>query len=69
MYHVHVCMCSVVPDSVTSWTVPCQAPLSVEFSKQEYWSGLPFPTSEDLPRASMVAQMVKNPPAMQETPV
>ena len=26
----------------------CQAPLSMEFSRQEYWSGLPFPTSGDL---------------------
>ena len=31
------------------WTVPCQAPLSMEFSSQEYWSGLPFPSSGDLP--------------------
>ena len=35
---------SVVSDSVTPWTVPCQAPLSVRFSRQEYWSGLPFPS-------------------------
>ena len=28
---------------VTPWTVALQAPLSMEFSKQEYWSGLPFP--------------------------
>ena len=27
---------------VTPWTVACQAPLSMEFSRQEYWSGLPF---------------------------
>ena len=33
----------------TPWIVACQAPLSVEFSRQEYWSGLPFPTSGDLP--------------------
>ena len=32
---------SVVPDSATPWTVACQAPLSMEFSRQEYWSGLP----------------------------
>ena len=31
--------CSVVSDSVTPWTVARQAPLSVEFSRQEYWSG------------------------------
>ena len=31
------------------WTVAHQAPLSMEFSKQEYWSGLPFPSPRDLP--------------------
>ena len=35
--------------SVTSWTIACQAPLSTEFSRQEYWSGLSFPSPEDLP--------------------
>ena len=33
----------------TPWTVAFQAPLSMEFSRQEYWSGLPFPTPKDLP--------------------
>ena len=33
----------------TPWTVACQAPLSMEFSRQEYWSGLPIPSPEDLP--------------------
>jgi len=33
----------------TSWTVACQAPLSMGFSRQDYWNGLPFPSSEDLP--------------------
>ena len=33
----------------TPWTVACQAPLSMEFSRQEYWSGLPFPILGDLP--------------------
>ena len=33
----------------TIWTVACQAPLSMEFSRQEYWSGLPCPPSRDLP--------------------
>ena len=33
---------------VTPWTVGCQAPLSVRFSRQEYWSGLPFPSPGDL---------------------
>ena len=31
------------------WTVACQAPLSMEFSRQEYRKGLPFPTPKDLP--------------------
>ena len=30
-------------------TVACQTPLSMEFSRQEYWSGLPFPSPGDLP--------------------
>ena len=34
---------------VIPWTVACQAPLSIEFSKQEYWSGLPCPSPGDLP--------------------
>ena len=34
---------------VTPWTVALQAPLSMGFSRQEYWSGLPFPSPGDLP--------------------
>ena len=33
----------------TPWTVACQAHLSMEFSRQEYWSGLPFLSPGDLP--------------------
>ena len=33
----------------TPWTVAHQAPLSMGFSRQEYWSGLPFPSPGDLP--------------------
>ena len=40
-------MLSFVQLSVTPWTVASQAPLSMEFSRQEYWSGLPFPTPGD----------------------
>ena len=40
---------SVMSDSfVTPWTVAHQAPLSMELPRQEYWSGLPFPTPGDL---------------------
>ena len=34
---------------MTPWTVARQAPLSMEFSRQGYWSGLPFPSPGDLP--------------------
>ena len=33
----------------TPWTVACWTPLSMEFSRQEYWNGLPFPSPGDLP--------------------
>ena len=40
---------SVVSNSfVTSWTVACQAPVSMEFPRQEYWSGLLFPSPRDI---------------------
>ena len=39
----------VVSDSCDPWTVAHQAPLSMRFSRQEYWSGLPFPSPGDLP--------------------
>ena len=37
------------PPLATPWTVVCQAPLSMGFSRQEYWSGLPSPSPGDLP--------------------
>ena len=40
---------TVVSNSVTSRTVACQAPLSMEFSRQVHYSGLPLPSSGDLP--------------------
>ena len=39
---------SVMSDS-TPWNIACHAPLSMKFSRQEYWSGLPFPSPGDLP--------------------
>ena len=39
-----------MPDSIaTLWTVAHQAPLTMEFPRQEYWIGLPFPSPGDLP--------------------
>ena len=50
--HAHACVpsrFSHVRLFVTPWTVARQAPLSVEFSRQEYWSGFPCPPPGDLP--------------------
>ena len=47
--HTCVCVCSHVCLFVTPWTVDLQAPLSIAFSRQEYWSGLPCPSPGDLP--------------------
>ena len=43
-----MCVLSQVQLFVTPWTVACQAPLSMGFLKQEYWSGLSFPPPGDL---------------------
>ena len=48
--YVKVCVsCSVVSNSEIPWTAGHQAPLSMGFPRQEYWSGLPFPPPGDLP--------------------
>ena len=52
---VCVCVCVCMPTLscvwffANAWTVACQAPLCLRFSRQEYWSRLPFPTPGDLP--------------------
>ena len=46
--HTHECIQSCLT-LCNPWTVAHQAPLSMEFSGQEYWSGLPFPSPGDLP--------------------
>ena len=44
MFEFHVCsVAQLCLTLATPWTVACQDPLSMEFSRQEYWSGLPFP--------------------------
>ena len=47
---VSICVCwlSCIRFFATSWTVAHQAPLPMEFPRQEYWSGLPLPTPGDL---------------------
>ena len=62
--------CSVMSDSVAPWTVARQSPLSMEFSRQEYWSRLPLPYPGDLPdpgikprsRALQVDSFLSEPP-------
>ena len=52
LYHFQLCMFSHFNRAqlfATLWTVSCQAPLSMGFRRQEYWSGLPFPSPGDLP--------------------
>ena len=41
--------CSIVSNPLMPYTVAFQSTLSMEFSRQEYWSGLPFSTPGDLP--------------------
>ena len=61
---MRVCVCartrvhSVVSDP---WTVAYQAPLSMECSRQEYWSGLPFPTPGDLPNLGIEPASLASP--------
>ena len=49
-----VCQCVVLITQscqlfVTQWTAACQAPLSMGFSRKEYWSGVPFPYPGNIP--------------------
>ena len=46
---------------MTPWTIACQSPLSMEFSRQEYKSGLPFPPSGDLPDPGIKPQLPGSP--------
>jgi len=53
-HHVHLL--------VTPWTVARQARLSMRFSRQEYWSGLPFPSLGNLPNPGIEPKSLKSPP-------
>ena len=46
---------------VTLWTVARQAPLPMGFSRQEYWSGLPFPSPGDVPRPGIKPESLTSP--------
>ena len=62
LHILHVCACalSVMFDSAIPWTVAHQAPLSMGFSKQEYWSGLPFPPPGDVPNAGIESMSLES---------
>ena len=49
-------------DSATPWTVAHQAPLFMEFLRQEYWSGLPFPPPGELPQPGIEPTSSVSPP-------
>ena len=53
---------SVMSDSATAWTVACQAPLSMEFSRQDYLTVLPFPSPGDF-------SSLPGPPTLQTDPL
>ena len=54
--------CSAMSDSFAApWTLTHQPPLSMEFSSQEYWSGLPFPTPWDLPDPGIALPSLTSP--------
>ena len=62
---VQVAMCqslSCIQLFAVSWTVTCQAPLAMKFSRQEYWSGLSFPSPGDLPDPGIEP---RSPPTLQ----
>ena len=54
--YIFCCCCLVAkscPTLATPWTVALQAPLCMIFPRQEYWSGLLFPSPRDLPNAAI----------------
>ena len=59
---MHACSVpSLMSDSVAPWTVAHQAPLSLGFSRQKYWSELPFPSPGDLPDPGIELTSLKSP--------
>ena len=58
---MRVCVLSRVQFFATPWTVSRQVPLSMEFSRQEYWSGLPFPSPGNLPDPGIEPKSLASP--------
>ena len=57
----HTCMLSCVQCFATLWPVVLQSPLFMVFSRQEYWSGVPFPTLGDLPKPGIEPASLASP--------
>ena len=55
------CMLSCVRLFAIPCTIACQAPLSIDFPRQEYWSGLLFPTPGDLPNPGIKPSSLVSP--------
>ena len=60
-YACVLCHLSRVQLFATRWTIACQAPLSMGFSRQEYWSGLPCPSPGDLPDPGIEPTSLRSP--------
>ena len=58
---MHACYFSRVLLFATLWTIACQVPLSMGFSRQEHWRGLPFPFPGDLPDPGTKPTSLKSP--------
>ena len=56
-----LCVFSRVRLFMTPWTVAHQVPLSVRFSRHEYWSGLPFPSPRDFPDPGIEPMSLESP--------
>ena len=61
LYECELTCFSHVQLFMTPWTVACQAPLSMGFSKQEYWSGLPCPPPGALPNPGTKPKSLMSP--------
>ena len=59
--NLDVCMAQLCPTLRSPWTIACQAPLSMKFSRQEYWSGLPFPIPGDIPNPGIEPASLTSP--------
>ena len=55
LHGMNVCVLSRVRLFAASWTVAHQAPLSMDFPRQEYWNGVPFSAPGDIPKSTFVA--------------